>query len=121
MMKIAITSTGPSLDSAFDNRFGRASYFIVFDSETDQHEALDNVQNYQAAQGAGIQSAQTLASAGVDALITGHLGPKAARTLSAASVKVYQSDAKTVEEAWTLYKSNALKPLNQADVEGHWV
>ena len=120
-MKIAITSTGPSLDSAFDNRFGRASYFIIFDSGTDRYEALDNVQNYQAAQGAGIQAAQTLASAGVDVLVTGHLGPKAAKTLDAASIKVYQSDAITVEEAWNLYKNNALEPLNQADVEGHWV
>lgn len=120
-MRVAITSTGSSVDSAFDNRFGRASYFIIFDSETDRYEVLDNVQNYQAAQGAGIQAAQTIASARVSALITGHLGPKASRTLAAASVKVFQSDAKTVEEAWKLYKHDALRPLNQADVEGHWV
>ena len=120
-MKIIITSEGPGLTSRVDPRFGRAKHFVLFDTETGEASSRDNAQNLNAPQGAGIQAAQTIASARVDALITGHLGPKASRTLAAASVKVFQSDAKTVEEAWKLYKHDALRPLNQADVEGHWV
>jgi predicted Fe-Mo cluster-binding NifX family protein len=32
-MKIAVTATGNALDSQLDQRFGRAEYFIIVDSE----------------------------------------------------------------------------------------
>ena len=33
-MKIAITSTGDSQDSKLDERFGRCSFFVVYDTES---------------------------------------------------------------------------------------
>ena len=57
-MKIAITTSGDSLDAAVDPRFGRAKAFILYDTETDEWSVLDNAQNLNAAQGAGIQAAQ---------------------------------------------------------------
>jgi predicted Fe-Mo cluster-binding NifX family protein len=49
------------------------------------------------------------------------LGPKAAKVIFAAGIDAYHADAKTVGEALAMYKSKALKPLRDADVEGHWV
>jgi predicted Fe-Mo cluster-binding NifX family protein len=71
--------------------------------------------------GAGIQSAQHVVASGAQALVTGHLGPKAAKVIFAAGIAAYHADAKTVGEAVSMYKSKALKPMRDADVEGHWV
>ena len=88
-MNIAITSTGSTLESAIDPRFGRAKFFVVVDTETGSFKAHDNRQNLQATQGAGIQAAQNVAALGVQAVISGNAGPKAFRVLSAAGIAVF--------------------------------
>jgi len=119
-VKIAFTTSGDDLKAPLDPRFGRASKFLVFDLDTQSFSVVDNTQNLQAAQGAGIQAAQTVAKAGATALVTGHCGPKAFRVLSAADVKIYNTDAATVEEALARYRAGQLKEAAGADVEGHW-
>ena len=74
-MKVAITSSGDSPGAALDMRFGRASKFIVFSLPEGTHEVFVNECKLNAAQGAGIQAAEKVASLGVEALITGHCGP----------------------------------------------
>jgi predicted Fe-Mo cluster-binding NifX family protein len=73
-MKIAITTSGNDLNSPLDTRFGRAPKFLIYDLEAKTFEIADNEQNLNAAQGAGIQSAQNIARQGVKALVTGHCG-----------------------------------------------
>ncbi len=119
-MKIAFSTSGADLDAALDSRFGRAPKFLVFDTEKSAFEVVDNRQNLNAAQGAGIQSAQTVAAVGANAVVTGHCGPKAFRVLAAAGIKVYTCDAPTVMSALKFYLESKLKPIEQADVEGHW-
>ncbi len=41
-MKIAISSTGPDLDDLADPRFGRCRYYVMVDTETLGHEAVQN-------------------------------------------------------------------------------
>jgi len=120
VMKIAVTSTGKESASAMDARFGRTRWFMVADSEAGIWEAHANEQNMNAAQGAGIQAAQLLVNLGVEAVITGHVGPKAFRTLKAAGVDIYLSKAATVEEALRLFRENRLPRADEATVEGHW-
>jgi predicted Fe-Mo cluster-binding NifX family protein len=120
-MIVAVTASGKTLESEFDNRFGRAETFILYDTDTDTFSVLDNSQNLQAAQGAGVQAAQHVVSSGAKALITGHLGPKAAKVIFAAGLDVYHADTETVGDALAMFKSKALQPLRDADVEGHWV
>ena len=54
---------------------------------------MDNTPNLNATQGAGIQAAESVAWLGVETLITGHGGPKAFQVLSAAGIKVFNTDA----------------------------
>ena len=119
-MKVTITSQGNGLDSPVDPRFGRAKFFIVADSETDEFSAVDNVQNLNAAQGAGIQAGRTVVGLGAEAVITGHVGPKAFATLQAGGVAVYSGATGTVAEALEQFKAGALQQAENADVEGHW-
>ena len=120
-MKIAFAAAGDTLEAPLDSRFGRAAKFIVCDTDTDTVEVIDNIQNLNAAQGAGIQAAQTVSQSGAQALVAHHCGPKAFRVLSAAKITVYNSDALTVAAALEAFKAGTLKPATDSDVEGHWV
>lgn len=120
-MKIAITTSGSDLNAPLDSRFGRAPKFIIYDPDTGAFEVVDNEQNINAPQGAGIQSAQNISRLGVEVLITGHCGPKAFRVLEAAKIKIYNTTAATVSEAIDLYRQGKLTCMASADSEGHWV
>ena len=79
-MKICITSEGNTLGSKVDCRFGRCQYFIIVDTETFEFEVIKNP-NLESMGGAGIQSAQLVASKRVKAVLTGNVGPNAFQTL----------------------------------------
>ena len=119
-MKIVFTTSGSQLDSALDPRFGRAAGFLVYDLDSDTFDVVDNQQNLNAAQGAGIQAAETVSRLGAQHLVTGHCGPKAFRVLRAAGIKVFTCTATTVAEALEQYRSGTLIEASGADVEGHW-
>ncbi len=119
-MKVAFSTSGSDLNAPLDRRFGRAPKFIIYDLDSETFEVVDNQQNLNAAQGAGIQSAQTVARAGVGALVTGHCGPKAFRVLSAANIAIYTTTAATLSEALEEYKAGRLTAARAPDVEGHW-
>lgn len=119
-MKIAITTAGDNLAAALDSRFGRAARFLIYNTDTKDFQSIDNTQNLNAPQGAGIQAAQIVANVGANALITGHCGPKAFRVLQAAGIKVYNCQAATVAEALSQFDEGKLLVASEADVEGHW-
>ncbi|MBN1437526.1 MAG: NifB/NifX family molybdenum-iron cluster-binding protein [Sedimentisphaerales bacterium] len=121
-MKVAVTSSTPTMDSIVDPRFGRAKHFILIDTETGDFTVHDNTQNLNATQGAGIQAAQNVAELDAQAIITGNVGPKAFKTLTAAGVKIFLCpNDTTVQQAIDQLKSNQLKTIEQANVEGHWI
>jgi predicted Fe-Mo cluster-binding NifX family protein len=119
-MKIVFTTSGDNLNAPLDSRFGRAEKFLVYDLDSETFDVVDNQQNLNAAQGAGIQSAETVARLGAKAIVTGHCGPKAFRVLLAAGIKIFNTDAPTVAEALEQYRAGRLTEAKTADVEGHW-
>ena len=119
-MKVAITSTGETVDSPVDPRFGRAAKFIVFDTETSESQVVDNSQNLNAVQGAGIQAAESVSRLGVECIITGHCGPKAFRGLQAAGIKVVLGAEGTVDEAIKKFMAGELTAADNPDVEPRW-
>lgn len=120
-MKIAISADKPDETAIMDTRFGRAPWFVIWDSESKTYTSLANKQNLEAAQGAGIQSAQNVAEAGVSAVICGHTGPKAWSLLSRAGIDIYNTKSAPVSEIVQQFEQGLLKKADNADVEGHWV
>ena len=118
-MRVAISSSGPDLDAHVDPRFGRCQCFVVVDPATEELEVLDNKAAMMSG-GAGIQAAQMVANAGVDAVITGNLGPNASDTLEAAGLKVYLGVRGTVRQALQQYKAGHLKEASGPSVESHF-
>jgi len=119
-MKIAVTATGNDPAGQLDMRFGRCAVFMVYDTATEQFSSIDNTQNLQAAQGAGIQAASTVVNSGCTAVITGHVGPKAFTALDAAGVAVYTVSPSSVLHAVEAYKNGSAQKRTTADVLGHW-
>lgn len=118
-MKIAFPTSGDSLDAPLNSTFGRAPQFLVYDLEKKNFTIADNKPNLNAAQGAGIQAAQTLIRFGAQCLVSGHCGPKAFRVLSAAGIKVFYTKAPSVAAALSEYVSGELTEARSADVQGH--
>jgi len=119
-MKRGFTTSGETPAAPLDQRFGRSPKFLVYDLDGGSLTIHDNSVNLNAAQGAGVQSAEAVARLGVDAVVTGHCGPKAFRVITAAGIAVHTTDAPTVAEAIVRYREGRLLPMAQADVEGHW-
>ncbi|RPI24842.1 MAG: dinitrogenase iron-molybdenum cofactor biosynthesis protein [Acidobacteria bacterium] len=118
-MKIIVTSLGPSLDSPMDVRFGRAARFILFDDESQGFQIIENTQNLNAAQGAGLQAAEIVSRAGAECVLTGHCGPKAFKALTAAGIRIYTGVDGTVAEAIDRLRAGQLKQAESADSQGH--
>ena len=74
-MKVAITSTGNTLESTLDQRFGRCTCFVIYNTETKGIEFIPNPDR-DAQEGAGPASVQIVASRGVGKVISGEFGFK---------------------------------------------
>lgn len=118
-MKIAVSSYGKTLDSQLDSRFGRCSYFLVVNPDDMRFDVFKN-ESAALGGGAGIQSAQFIASKGVDAVITGNCGPNAVQTLSAAEIELFVGQKGTVKEVVEKFKQGKLKPTGEANVDSHF-
>ncbi|MCK4425757.1 MAG: NifB/NifX family molybdenum-iron cluster-binding protein [Deltaproteobacteria bacterium] len=108
-MKIAISATGKDLYSAIDPRFGRASYFVIVDTETGNIvNVIDNLVAQGAAQGAGINAGALVAGSGAQTVLTGQVGPNAFGVLQASGIKVISNVSGTVGEAIEQYRKGAI-------------
>lgn len=119
IMKIAISSTGSTLDDSVEMRFGRCAHFIVIDPESMEFEAIQNP-NIAAGGGAGIQSAQMMAEKDVTVMLTGNCGPNAFQTFGAAGIQVITGVSGIVREAVEQFKGGKLKATNAPNVQSHF-
>lgn len=92
-MKVIITSTGDTLESKFDLRFGRAGWFCIYDSEKETTEFLEN-ENKNSDGGAGSKAAEKVAELEISKVISGHFGPKAQSQLEQFKIQMIMFDEK---------------------------
>lgn len=118
-MNIAITSQDDSMGALVEPRFGRSPGFILIDSETNSHTYFPNEQNMQAAQGAGIQTAQNIATQNVQIVITGNCGPKAFKALQAAGIQIALGASGTVQETYERWKRGELEYAASPNAASH--
>lgn len=99
-MILLISSQKPLIDGPVDARFGRSSYLIKMDTETNQWEAYPNPGASQSG-GAGVAAAQFVIDQNADAVISGDFGPHAASAFRAANIdmRLFTKDISTVQQA----------------------
>ena len=109
-MKLLFTSTGKTLDSEMDPRFGRGKGFILYDTDTKTFSWHDNTKNLEAGHGAGTNAAKVVVDLNTDAVFTSHVGPKAGAVLSAVGIDTYSHvENMTVQEAIDKFLNNELE------------
>ena len=97
-MRVAITSTGNSFDSTLDERFGRCSYFVVYDTESKSTEFIPNP-NKEAENGAGPASVQVVASRNVSKIVSGEFGMKIKSLVDSLQIQmIVVKEPKTIRE-----------------------
>ena len=109
--KIAFTTVGAGADSQVDSRFGRAQWVLIYDSASDEWQAIDNSPAVAKRGAAGVGAASLLVRRGVKVVITGECGPKALSTLAAAGVKVYDGSGRTAKQALADYRVGRLREI----------
>ncbi len=98
-MKVAITSTGNNPDSKLDCRFGRSSYFVIFDTVTQGMEFLPNPYK-DAEEGAGTDSVKLLASKGAGKIVSGEFGIKIKPLLDSLKIQmiIVKNEEKSIQD-----------------------
>jgi predicted Fe-Mo cluster-binding NifX family protein len=119
-MKVVVSAEGRDLESRVDERFGRAAYLLLVDTESLEFEVINNAPNTAAVQGAGIQAASAIAATPCEAVISGNVGPKGFATLEKAGIATYRTGDVTVREALGAFKRGELERQQGATVRGHW-
>ena len=119
-MKIAIPTDGKSMESAVCVSFGRAPFFLLYDTESKTENFVPNTAA-DAQGGAGLKAAQLVVDMGANALLTVRCGQNAADVLVAARVKVYKTAAPTVAENLRDFAEGKLSVMTQfhAGFHGH--
>jgi len=97
-MIIAVSATESDYNIAgVDPRFGRCSYFVLYDTETGEWSSFPNP-GRDAVGGAAMKAVEFLKEKGVGLVLTGHLGPNATSSLQSAGIKAETGIAGKVKE-----------------------
>jgi len=115
-MKIAVSSSGESLDSPVDPRFGRCPFFIIVELDGKDIKDTRAVKNTAMMQGggAGITAAELVGNQGADAIIAFNYGPRAFGVLSELGIEMYQGVQGTVKENIEQYVQGKLEKISTA-------
>lgn len=98
-MKIAVTSTGNTIDSMVDPRFGRCSWFMIYDTQTKESTFVEN-QAKEATEGAGPAAVKFIASLGVQKIVSKEFGVKIRPLLEELGIEMItnKETGKNIEE-----------------------
>ena len=119
-MKIAISATSQNKESFLDRRFGRCDYFLIFNTETGEYEAVSN-NGVSSGGGAGIAAASQIIEENVSVLITGNLGPNAFELIEKAGIRAYSCEELPVFRAIEIFQKDQLSEINTAGNANHGI
>jgi predicted Fe-Mo cluster-binding NifX family protein len=109
-MRFCIPAKGPETGDFVDERFGRAPYYLIHDTETGTTESYGNPAA-EAMGGVGPRAAQFLIDHNVNILVTARVGGNALGALKAAGIitLLYDVAGSTVKDAIAAYTRGGLR------------
>jgi predicted Fe-Mo cluster-binding NifX family protein len=111
-MKVAITVTNSTGSPILEPRFGRAPFFLILDTETNEMAYIVNPATEEN-HGAGVMAAQTLSDAGVTLAVSGKYGPNGYRALQQMGIDcLVFGNLSTVEDIRQAIATQTLKPFS---------
>ncbi|MBN2899559.1 MAG: NifB/NifX family molybdenum-iron cluster-binding protein [Clostridia bacterium] len=118
-MKIAVPAKGMTKADMADDRFGRAAYYVIYDSETKEVYGVENTAKDEVS-GAGGQAVRLLDKEGVKVTLVPEVGPKALQAFKAFDIKAYTyGKDMTVEAAIEEYEAGKLQIVETESHDGH--
>lgn len=117
-MKIAIPTNQDSLTASVADVFGRATYYLIYETDNQSSTFIDNTA--AASQGgAGIKAAQLVVDQGVTAILAPRCGENAAKIIQGAGVKLYQTISGTLQENIDAFTAGKLEELQEIHAGFH--
>ena len=108
-MKLAIALKENDYNSSVDERFGRAPFFIIIDSDTKEFEIIENEAKDEAT-GAGLKAVKNLLKYQIDVIIAGEIGPKAGELIYDFEIPTFKfKDLEKVDKILEAFNKNALE------------
>ena len=108
-MKLAIALKENDYNSFVDERFGRAPFFIIIDSDTKEFEIIENEAKDEAT-GAGLKAVKNLLKYEIDIIIAGEIGPKAGELIYDLEIPTFKfKDLEKVDEIVKAFNKNTLE------------
>lgn len=96
-MKIIVPADEKQPETPVSVSFGRAPYFIIYDTDAAQYTAVVNP-GADASGGAGVKAAQAAVDSGADAVVTFRCGENAAELFNAAGITLYTAVSGSVSD-----------------------
>jgi len=117
-MIIALCSTGKDLLSKVDKRFGRAAYFVFYNTDTTEMSVIENSAK-EAQGGAGALAVQQLVNNNTEIVIAPEVGPQALEALNKFKIPAYkQGDVQTVQNAIDAWENKTLEIIEDPGHKG---
>lgn len=117
-MKIALPVDDRSMETSVCQSFGRAPYFLIYDTETKARVFIDN--SAAASQGgAGIKAAQAIVDNKVSALLTLRCGENAVEVLKAGGIKIYKTAGGFAQDSIEAFMAGELAELAEIHAAFH--
>lgn len=109
-MKIAIPVDDNTLDTRVCTSFGRAPYFLIYDTESKEGVFQEN-SAANSPGGAGVKAAQAVVDSRVSAVLTPRCGENAAEVFNAAKIKIYKTINDSIRDNVTALNEGKLELL----------
>ncbi len=117
-MKIALPVDEKKIETGICISFGRAPYFMFYDTETKNSSFLLN-SAAESQGGAGIKAAQLLADNKAEVLLTPRCGQNAAEVLQSANIKMFKTVGTSVSENIQDFAAGKLAKLSEIHAGFH--
>lgn len=119
-MKIVIPVDYKDMEANVCVSFGRAPYFLVYDTETKESTFIDNSAAASTG-GAGVKAAQIIVDNKADVLLTPRCGENAANILKAGDIKIFKTADSLAKENINAFIKGKLALLDEihAGFHGH--
>lgn len=112
-MLLVIGADGDALDSMVSKRFGQASYYIVYNTDSGHFDAIKNthVEDSDSEKGDEHGNLRDFLRRGIRTFIVGNIGPVAFEAIKSPETKVYLGRKMTVREAIKKFQNGELVEL----------
>lgn len=111
-MLIAVPVNSKDLNKTICTSFGRAPYFLIYDSDKEEYECMNNTA-VDSTGGAGIKAAQNIVDSGTDILLTLRCGINAADVIKSSGIKIYRAEEVSATDNINMFINKELHELNE--------